>query len=49
MKQKWTHRTCKQTYGYEREQVLEEWRFGVQDCHVHTIVYGIDGQWRPAV
>ena len=48
-KQKHTHRLWKQTYGYQRGTVgvrdgLEFW-----DWHMHTAVYGVDGQWGPAV
>ena len=46
---KQTHRLQKQTYGYQKGKVGGRERLGVWDLHMHTIVYGMDGQWRPAV
>ena len=48
-KQKQTHRIWKQTYGYQRGQVVVgEW-IGVLGRPVHTIVYEMDSQQEPAV
>ena len=33
----------------QRRQVVGRDELGVWDWHMHTIVYGIDGQWGPYV
>ena len=51
-----TSNICKdpisKTYGYQRGRA-EDGRvrdgLGVWDCHMHTEVYGMIGQWGPAV
>ena len=48
-KQKQTHRLQKQTYGYQRGQVVGRDGSGVWDWHMHALVYRMNGQWKPAV
>ena len=48
IKQKQTHRLWKQTYGYQRGKVEGRDGLRVWDWHMHTIVYGMNGQQGPA-
>ena len=48
-KQKQTHRLQKQTYGYQRAKVVGRHGLEVWDRHMHTTVYGMESQQRPAV
>ena len=48
-KQKQTDRLRKQTYGYERGKMGGKDGLAVWDWHMHTTLYGMDGQQRPAV
>ena len=48
-KQKQTHRLQKQIYGHQSGQVAGRDGLGVWGWHMHTIVYGMDGQWESAV
>ena len=48
-KQKQTHRLRKQTYGYQRVNVVERDKLGAWDLHTHTTIYKIDHQQGPTV
>ena len=48
-KQKQTHRLQKQTHGYQRAKVVGRHGLEVWDRHMHTTVYGMESQQRPAV
>ena len=39
-KQKYSYRSRKQTYGYQREEGGE--KLGDWDCHIHTTIYETD-------
>ena len=48
-KQKQTQKLQKQTYGHQRGQTGGRMDWGLGLTYMHTIVYGMDGQWGPAV
>ena len=37
----------KNKHNYQRGQVGVRDRLGAWDWHMHTVVYGMDGQWKP--
>ena len=48
-KQKQTHCLSEWTYGYHEEKVEERERLRFVDWHVHTAIFKVDNQQRPAV
>ena len=50
-KQKQTYKYRKQTYGYQRGNIVRcrGDKSGAWDEHMHTTIYKIDDQWGPTV
>ena len=48
-KEKQTHRNRKQTYGYQKGNVVGKDKLGVWDSHIHTSINQVDNQQGPTV